>query len=35
MGVDRSEWEGDKPIDEELASPRLSAPLGVFFDEEN
>ena len=34
MGIDRSEWEGDKPIDEESASPRLSAPLGAFFDEE-
>ena len=34
MGIDRNEWEGDKSIDEELASPRLSAPLGVFFDEE-
>ena len=34
MGIDRSEWEGDKPIDEEVASPRLSAPLGAFFDEE-
>ena len=34
MGIDRSEWEGDKPMDEEPTSPRLSAPLGVFFDEE-
>ena len=34
MGIDRSEWEGDKPIEEESASPRLSAPLGAFFDEE-
>ena len=34
MGIERSEWEGDKPIDEESASPRLSAPLGAFFDEE-
>ena len=34
MGIDRSEWEGDKSIDEEPASPRLSAPLAAFFDEE-
>ena len=33
MGIDRSEWEGDTPIDEGSASPRLSAPLGAFFDE--
>ena len=33
MGIERSEWEGDKPIDEET-SPRLSAPLRAFFDEE-
>ena len=33
MGIERSEWEGNKPIDEE-ASPPLSAPLGAFFDEE-
>ena len=31
MGIERSEWEGDKPIDEESASPRLSAPLGSIF----
>ena len=35
MGIDRSEWEGDNPIDEESASQRLSAPLRAFFDEEN
>jgi len=34
MGIERSEWEGDTPIDEASASPRLSAPLGTFFDEE-
>ncbi len=34
MGIDRSEWEGDAPIDEAVASPRLSTPLGAFFDEE-
>ena len=33
MGIERSEWEGDMPIDEEV-SPRLSTPLGAFFDEE-
>ena len=33
MGIERSEWEGDTPIDEVSASPRLSAPLGAFFDE--
>ena len=32
MGIERSEWEGDKPIDEE-AAPTLSAPLSAFFDE--
>lgn len=34
MGIERSEWEGDTLIDEAAASPRLSAPLGAFFDEE-
>ena len=34
MGIERSEWEGDKPVDEEAASPRLSAPLRAFFDKE-
>ena len=33
MGIERSEWEGDKPIDEE-AAPTLSAPLSAFFDAE-
>ena len=33
MGIERSDWEGDKPINEEM-SPPLSAPLGAFFDEE-
>ena len=33
MGIERGEWEGDKPTDEEV-SPPLSAPLGAFFDEE-
>ncbi len=34
MGIERSEWEGDTLIDEAAASPRLSVPLGAFFDEE-
>ena len=34
MGIDRSEWEGDTPVDEVSASPRLSTPLGAFFDNE-
>ena len=34
MGIERSEWEGDEPINEESASPRLSTPLKAFFDEE-
>ena len=33
MGIDRIEWESDEAIDEAAASPRLSAPLGAFFDE--
>ena len=33
MGIERNVWEGDEPIDEESASPRLSAPLKAFFDE--
>ena len=33
MGIDRSEWEGNESTDAEAASPRLSAPLGAFFDE--
>lgn len=35
MGIERGEWEGDTPIDEASATPRLSTPLGVFFHEEN
>lgn len=34
MGIERREWEGDKPIDDESAFTRLSAPLRAFFDEE-
>ncbi len=34
MGIECSEWEVDTPIDEASTSPRLSTPLGVFFDEE-
>ena len=34
LGIDRSEWEGDKPVDADRTSPRLSTPLGAFFDEE-
>ncbi len=34
MGIERSEWEGDTPIDEEVVFPRLSTPLGAFFEKE-
>ena len=34
MGIERSEWSGEKPIDEETETPRLSTPLKVFFDPE-
>ena len=34
MGIDRSEWVGDKVVDEQSVTPQLSAPLGLFFDSE-
>ena len=32
MGIERSEWSGEKVVDEEDVAPQLSAPLRVFFD---
>ena len=32
MGIDRSEWVGDKVVDEEDVAPQLSAPLKLFFE---
>ena len=34
MGIERSEWAGDKVVDEQEIAPQLSAPLKVFFDPE-
>ena len=34
MGIDRSEWIGEKSVDEVTETPRLSTPLKVFFDPE-
>lgn len=34
MGIERSEWAGDKVVDEEDVTPQLSAPLKVFFNPE-
>ena len=34
MGVERSEWNGEKVVDEEDVTPQLSAPLKIFFDPE-
>ena len=34
MGVERSEWSGEKSVDEEAETPRLSTPLKAFFDPE-
>ena len=34
MGIDRSEWSGEKSVDEQNETPRLSTPLKVFFDPE-
>ena len=34
MGIERSEWAGDKVVDEQEVAPQLSAPLKVFFDPE-
>ena len=31
MGIERSEWAGDKVVDEQEIAPQLSAPLKVFF----
>ena len=35
MGIERGEWSGEKSIDEQTETPRLSTPLRVFFDNEN
>ena len=32
MGIERSEWAGDKAVDEQDVVPQLSAPLKLFFD---
>ncbi len=34
MGIGRSEWIGDRVVDEQNVTPQLSAPLGLFFDSE-
>ena len=34
MGIERSEWAGDKVVDEQDVTPQLSAPLKVFFNPE-
>ncbi len=34
MGIERSDWVGDKVVDEADVAPQLSAPLGLFFDSE-
>ena len=34
MGIERSEWAGDKIVDDQEIAPQLSAPLKVFFDPE-
>ena len=34
MGIEHSEWAGDRVVDEEDVAPQLSAPLKVFFDPE-
>ena len=34
MGIERSEWAGDKVVDEQEIAPQLSAPLKVFFNPE-
>ena len=34
MGIERSEWSGEKVVDEEDVTPQLSAPLKIFFDPE-
>ena len=35
MGIDHSEWRGEKSMDEQVETPRLSTPLRVFFDPED
>ena len=32
MGIERSEWAGEKTIDDQDMAPQLSAPLKLFFD---
>ena len=34
MGIERSEWAGDKAVDKKDVAPQLSAPLKLFFDSE-
>ena len=34
MGIDHSEWRGEKSTEEQVETPRLSTPLRVFFDPE-
>ncbi len=34
MGIEHSEWSGEKVVDEEDVTPQLSAPLKIFFDPE-
>ena len=34
MGIERSEWMGDKVEDEQNDAPQLSAPLKLFFEPE-
>ena len=34
MGIERSEWTGDKVVEEEGVTPQLSAPLKLFFEPE-
>ena len=34
MGIERSEWIGDRVVDEQNVTPQLRAPLGLFFDSE-
>lgn len=32
MGIERREWRGEAPVDEQAEAPRLSTPLKVFFE---
>ena len=34
MGIGRSQWVGDRVVDEQNVTPQLSAPLKLFFDSE-